>query len=200
MEHWNICAQSYILTGQIPVSVKTIWAFVGQFSPTARRSFPICYPPCQHSGGFLLSKCYSRHLAYWQMIFPAFLVSPSAVFLSVSFPQKSNDHILITPTAGRISFLVMNRKIRAVASAVWLRHWWRFVVFQLAMRLGMIKKKNNRYSLEWAFGLGWMAADSYSRECGILQDKPAVSTHEPRILIVLSAASREEKCTRGKKT
>lgn len=45
-----------------------------------------------------------------------------------------------------------------------------------------------------------MVADGYSRECGILEDKPAVSTHEPRILTLLSAAGRKEKCTGGKKT
>lgn len=37
-----------------------------------------------------------------------------------------------------------------------------------------------------------MAADGYSKECGILEDKPAVSTRKPRILTVLSAASREK--------
>lgn len=65
------------------------------------------------------------------------------------------------------------------------------------------KKKNKKTTgTVWngILNFGWMAADGYSRECGILEDKPAVSTREPRILTVLSAVGRKEKCTGWKKT
>lgn len=158
MEHWNMCALSHILTGQIPVSVKTISAFVGQFSPMAQRFFPICYPPCQHSGGFLLSKCYSRHLVYWQMRFPAVSVLPSAVFLSISFPQKIKR--LYTNNSYSRSGLICGDESENWSSCI-------SSVTSTLMKICSVPasnetwkdKKNYRYSLELAFRF-WMITNA----------------------------------------